>query len=202
VIATGTLTAMDTADAGTESAYWDPLPAARGVVTRWRGGAGDLSIGEGRWEDRNWLNVPGPFYTGETDDGMNGPVYAPRLVLCGGDWGMEFVYRQPRTSEEVETLLDVAWGEPMGGYAWDGDDHWSEDSVREWWAGRARVREWIHRQIARCSASGRAQDHEDVPALREFAAHVDGPLERYLRGYLYWLIERREPAAEVTLPHL
>lgn len=23
--------------------------------------------------------------------------------------------------------------------------------------------------------------------MREFAAHVDGPLERYLRGYLYWL---------------
>ncbi|MEV6008909.1 hypothetical protein AB0M29_19085 [Streptomyces sp. NPDC051976] len=140
---------MGADDARTESAYWDPVPTAREIVTRWRGGSDELSIGEGRWEDRNWLNVPGPFYTGETDDGMNGPVYAPGLVLCGGDGGMEFIYRQPQTREEVETLLEVAWGEPFGGYAWDGDDRWSEDSVRDWWAGRARVREWIHSEIAR-----------------------------------------------------
>jgi hypothetical protein len=200
--ARSTLTVMDTDIIGARGAYCDPLPTARQIVARWRHGPDRLSIGTGRWEDRSWLNVPGPFYTGETDTGLNGQVYAPGLVLCGGTWGMEFVYRQPQTPAEVETLLRVAWDEPMGGYAWDGDVHWSERSVREWWANRAQVREWIHNEIATRSISKAGYDRESVPALREFAGHLDGPLERCLRGYIYWLIERREPDARTTLPQL
>lgn len=183
-------------------AYWDPLPTARNIAARWQAGRGELSIETGKWEERSWLNVPGPFYAGVTDDGLNGQVYAPGLVLCGGEWGMEFVYRQPQTPEDVEVLLDVAWGEPMGGYAWDGDQRWSEASVRGWWADRARVREWIRSEIATRSISEADYDRESVPALLKFAAHLDGPLERCLRGYLYWLIERREPDAHAVLPKL
>lgn len=183
-------------------AYWNPIPTARAIVAGWGPVAGELRIGTGRWEDRSWLNVPGPFYTGETDDGLNGQVYAPGLVLCGGEWGMEFVYRQPQTADEVETLLGVAWGEPMGGYAWDGDTRWTAGSVRSWWAERARVRAWIDEEIRSRSDSRADYDRESVPALREFAAHMDGPFERRLRGYLYWLIEHREPDAKALLPEL
>jgi hypothetical protein len=184
------------------SAYWDPLPAARDIAARSQSGPVDTSIGIGKWEDRCWLNVPGPFYTGETDTGLNGQVYAPGLVLCGGELGMEFVYRQPQSSEDVEILLEVAFGEPMGGYAWNGDHRWSEGSVRGWWADRARVREWIRSEIAARSISEADYDRESVPVLHEFAAHLDGPLERYLRGYLYWLVEGREPDARAVLPDL
>lgn len=164
---------MDGAGSEERSAHWDPMPTACEIVARWRHGPDGISIGTGRWEDRTWLNVPGPFYTGETDTGLNGQVYAPGLVLCGGEWGMEFVYRQPRTPAEVETLLNVAWGQPMGGYAWDGDARWDEASVREWWADRARVREWIANEIRARSTSPADYDRESVPALREFAAHMD-----------------------------
>lgn len=34
-----------------------------------------------KWEDRHWRNVPGPFYTGQTDNGWTGRVHAPRNVL-------------------------------------------------------------------------------------------------------------------------
>ena len=199
--ATGTLAAVNDVTEG-RSAYWDPLPTARDIAARWQADPVDLSIGTGKWEDRSRLNVPGPFYTGDTDDGLNGQVYAPGLVLCGSERGMEFVYRQPQTPEDVEILLEVAWGEPMGGYAWDGDQRWSEGSVREWWSGRAQVREWIRSEIAMRSISEADYDRESVPALLEFAAHLDGPLEHYLRGYVYWLIEGREPDVGAVLPEL
>lgn len=46
----------------------------------------------------------------------------------------------------------------------------------------------------------RGCERAGVPSLRAFAAHVQGPLEGYLRGCLHWLAERVEPAPGATLP--
>ncbi|QES59084.1 hypothetical protein DEJ51_20650 [Streptomyces venezuelae] len=69
----------------------------------------------GRWEDRNWRNVPGPFYAGATDEMALGRLDAPH---------------------------------------------------------------------------------------RDFIAHIDDGLESYLRGYLFWLEQRREPQPGEALPVL
>ncbi|QMU71626.1 ferredoxin [Streptacidiphilus sp. P02-A3a] len=181
--------------------YWSPLATARSIVADW-GSSGDLSVDtDAKWAEKNWLNVPGPFYTGETDTGMNGPVHAPRMILCGED-GMEFVYRHPRSPDDVRTLLEAAWGEPMGGYAWDGDERWTPDSVRSWWADRSRLRTWIADEISRCSESRFPHDQATLPALREFSQSLDGRLPQYLRGYIFWLTEGREPAPSELLPPL
>jgi hypothetical protein len=39
----------------------------------------------GRWEERNWRNVPGPFYGAMTDNCWIGRLHAPRHVLYGDD---------------------------------------------------------------------------------------------------------------------
>lgn len=64
----------------------------------------------GRWDDLLWLNVPGPFWTGETDTCWTGRLHAPNHVLYGGEYLTEFVYRQPRTATEVAALADAAGG--------------------------------------------------------------------------------------------
>jgi hypothetical protein len=43
----------------------------------------------GRWEERSWLNVPGPFYGAETDTCATGRRAAPSNVLYTVD-GQEF----------------------------------------------------------------------------------------------------------------
>lgn len=65
-----------------------------------------------KWAQKLWLNVPGPFYTGETDTCWTGRLSAPRHVLYGGPHLAEFVYRQPKTPEEVDCLVDAAWATP------------------------------------------------------------------------------------------
>ncbi|MFD7904640.1 ferredoxin [Kitasatospora sp. NPDC059747] len=170
-----------------EVAYWDPVPAVRVF-----GGLGD-----GRWEDRSRLAVPGPVYAGETDTGLNGPYYLPAAVLSGED-GCEFVHRQPVNLREVAALAEVAACEPQGGYASDGDHHWTPESVRAWWRERGAVREWIAAELA----LGDAGQNEEA-ALRAYAEHLDGGgLEAYLRGYVYWLAEGREPLLGRPLPVL
>ncbi|MFE4393891.1 MULTISPECIES: ferredoxin [Streptomycetaceae] len=170
-----------------ELAYWDPLPTARELTD---------SVGYGRWEQRGRLNVPGPFYAGETDSGLNGPYYLPEHVLSD-DRHCEFVHRQPVNPREVAALVEIAHDEPLGGYAWDGDLHWTPQAVRDWWARRDEVRAWIADELRLGDDSRNEPD-----ALCQYAAHLDDGLEAYLRGYLFWLTEHREPRAGEALPEL
>jgi len=98
---------------------------------------------------------------------------------------------QPR---EVAGLVEIACEEPMGGYAWDGDDRWTPYEVRGWWARREAIRAWIASEL------GGAQNARE--ALRRYATYLDDGLEDYLRGYLFWLTEKREPRRGKPLPAL
>jgi hypothetical protein len=150
-------------------------------------------MGNGRWEERSRLNVPGPFYAGETDDGLNGPYHLPEHVLSS-DRRYEFVHRQPANPREVAGLVEIACEEPMGGYAWDGDEHWTPQAVRDWWDGREAIRAWIASEVE--------DDQNEPEALRRYAAYLGDGLENYLRGYLFWLLEKREPRMGEPLPTL
>ncbi|MFC0543660.1 hypothetical protein [Kutzneria chonburiensis] len=91
---------------------------------------GLLTPADGRkWAERHWLNVPGPFYTGQTDNCWCARLHAPRHVLYGGDFYNEFVYRQPRTRDEVASLVTAAEQDPFDGYACDGDERWTPEAV-------------------------------------------------------------------------
>jgi hypothetical protein len=74
--------------------YWDPLPTARRLAKD-----DNFPCYTGRWEDRNWRNVPGPFYGAETDSLDIGWLDGPDHVTYDGE--REFVYRQPTTQAQA-----------------------------------------------------------------------------------------------------
>jgi hypothetical protein len=178
-------------------AYWDARREAELLrdTPRWiahRGrflhcGSAETYL-KGRWEDRNWRNVPGPFYGAETDTCRAGHTQAPANVLYD-ELGQEFICRQPRSSDEVRAVLDAAYQDPFDGYAWDGDDHWTPTAVREWWTDRARLVNWIDGRLR--DPSERQSKASLIAALLEFRAYVVGPLEADLQSYVTWLEERR-----------
>lgn len=114
-------------------AYWDPVPTAWELTS-------EMAVG--RREDHDPLNVPGPFYAGATDTGLDGPFYLPEHVLSDDD-AHAFVYRQPVNPREMPALVAIAADEPGGGCAWDGDAHRTLETVRRWWTERDTVSEWI-----------------------------------------------------------
>ncbi|MEU8659768.1 hypothetical protein [Actinoplanes philippinensis] len=194
--------------------YWDPLPTARRLVDEDEAG----KLFQGRWEQRNWRNVPGPFYAGETDSMALGRLDAPDHICYDGDRGngtaSEFVYRQPVHEAETADLISGCRLETWSGYQWDGDDHWTVAGVREWWRDRGRVREWAVTIAADWSKDGHpewgfAGGPEYVPHYlqaarghRDFIAYLDDGLGAYLRGYLFWLDQRRAPRPGEALPLL
>ncbi|WP_174567668.1 ferredoxin [Nocardia altamirensis] len=97
----------------------------------------------GQWEEREWRNIPGPLYGANTDSCWVGRLVAPNHVTYEEDWGSEVVFRQPSNPHETHQVLSAARSDPYFAYACDGDHHWTLELIREWWAGRARLTEWL-----------------------------------------------------------
>jgi len=116
----------------------------------------------GQWGDRDWRNVPGPFYAAQTDSCWTGRDIAPRHVVYEDEFGSEVVYRQPKNAGEVHLVLTAAWNDPFGAYAADGDEHWTLELVRGWWADRGRLVAWIEGVQRRWSSSGRADERDNA----------------------------------------
>jgi hypothetical protein len=195
---------------GAGEMYWDPvpwIPRLRGQVLApgsWPIESPDAMF-QGKWEERNSLNVPGPIYGAMTDTCWVGRLSAPRHVLYGDveDYEQEFLYRQPRNLAELLQVLDGVRQDPFAGWAYDGDDHWTVELVREWWRERGRVLKWIARKIAEWSSPGSTAEEKDVlVGLDDYQLYIEGDLADHLRAYAFWLDNRRSPAPGDTLPQL
>lgn len=175
--------------------YWDPLPVVAASDY------GDLGPPEkylcGQWSERDWRNVPGPFYCAGTDNCLTGFV-APGSVAFEDGYGSEFVYRQPRDEREVHLLLEAAWQDVFSAYACDGDDHWTLPLVREWWAERGRLLAWISTVEALWSE----KDWDFLFPVLAYRTFITGGLETYLREYGFWLEHRRPRSRGEALPRI
>ncbi|MFJ9365867.1 ferredoxin [Nocardia sp. NPDC101769] len=189
--------------------YWDPLPTVIASQTLPSAGSeqgcqlgppGDYLRGE--WAERDWRNVPGPFYGAGTDSCWAGRLVAPEHIVYEDDFGSEVVFRQPRNVRETQLVLTAAASDPFCAYAYDGDDHWTLELIRRWWAERARLTEWIDRVDHAWSASEREDERENAQGLRTYRRYVNDGLETYLREYGFWLEHRRAPKPAEILPDL
>ncbi|WP_285641477.1 hypothetical protein [Lentzea sp. NBRC 102530] len=155
-----------------------------------------------KWVAKHWLNVPGPFYTGLTDNCWTGRLVAPRHVLYGGEHRNEFVYRQPKTPDEVENVWRAADDDPLDGYADDGDERWTPEAVRAWWHDRDKVVEHVTELIAEWSTQSHPERVDAAQGGRDFLAYLAGDLEADLRAYVFRLDHGRDPAPGDVLPAL
>jgi hypothetical protein len=166
----------------------------------------DLKDGfSNQWDQKNWRNVPGPFYTSETDTCLTGRNEAPNNVLYD-ETGQEFIFHQPRSQEEVYQLVAAAYVDPFIGYGCDGNDRWISHSVREWWRGRQDLLNWIVEQLRNPESQSRTHENyveqNQVEALHDFEQYFATGLHDYLRAYVFFLEERRVPQESDPLPWL
>lgn len=185
--------------------YWNPLPTARRLVD-----TDTYAPFSGSWVERKARNIPGPFYAATTDSLQAGRLDAPGHIAYDNDlgdgYGWEFVYRQPVNETETEALVCGARLDLYRGYGWDGDDHWTVETVRDWWNERGEIREWAFGLAADWAGNAHPKYHghyhDAALGLREFGAFIDDGLEQYLRGYMFWLAEGCEPQAGEPAPGL
>lgn len=154
----------------------------------------------GEWKDRNWRNLPGPFYGAETDTCGTGPVVAPKNVFLDPE-GHEFITIQPRNLDELASVTAAATHDPFAGYGADGNERWTAELVREWWEQRSRLVEELTEALERHAAT---DQHDDsfCRAVASFVAFLQGEAQMYTQRYLFWIDNRRRPGAGDLLPRL
>ncbi len=87
---------------------------------------------EDGFDEINWLNTPGPFYTTYTDNCGTGQIEALKNV--GGDEDYhEVIFRQPIDKTELKEVLSAAIVDPYGEYYFDGNKHWNSKNIILWW---------------------------------------------------------------------
>jgi hypothetical protein len=157
----------------------------------------------GVWSERHRFNVPGPFYGAETDTCCCGPLEAPDNVLVD-DLGMEFIWRQPQDPAQLTQVISAAWCDPFSGYGWDGDAYWTTEAIRDWWADRGEISEWVDRQLRdrTLTSSAYSQDRATTASLRQFRSYFSTSLDSDLREYLFFVEEHRSASDGELLPLL
>ena len=156
----------------------------------------------GAWAKRNWRGVPGICYTGETDTCQTGRMEAPQNVLYD-ETGGEFIFRQPRSEEELRQVIYAGMVDPFDEYGFDGHRRWTVVSVRQWWKDRQRVVKWIEKYADypewHCHEYGKQQQ---PVALAEFQLHLHHELAYFLRTFNFFLDNGRCSKADDRLPDL
>ncbi|MFE7717833.1 ferredoxin [Nocardia rhizosphaerihabitans] len=188
--------------------YWDPVPTVVASAALPVIGPEHRTLGDpddylrGRWDERDWRNVPGPFYGANTDSCWVGRLIAPDHVVYEDGNGSEVVFRQPCNARETRLLLSAAWADPYCGYAYNGDDHWTLELIRDWWADRARLAEWLSELEREWSVHDRDQEREAAQGLRAYSSYLHNGLETSLQNYAFWLDNRRPAQPHEALPSL
>ncbi|MEV6931422.1 hypothetical protein AB0M46_43970 [Dactylosporangium sp. NPDC051485] len=186
--------------------YWDPVPEVDAVFPVDGSSIRPFpeAVFQGKWEERNWRNVPGPFYGAMTDTCLMGRKYSTRHFLYSDEDDedcAEFLYRQPADVAELKVVLLGMQADPWSGWARDGNAHWTHALVREWWRDRGRVLEWISAAQRRWIYFGE-EDREAVAGLLDYRAYIQRGLARDLRLYMYFLDHGAGPARLDRLPEL
>lgn len=153
----------------------------------------------GAWEQRNVLNVPGPFYGAETDTCWDGPPFAPDSLLCDFD-GLGFVWRQPRTAAETHALMEGASSDPFSGFSWDGDENWTPQSVLGWWATLTERVPIVEALVAKLS--GPEFDPLWARIASDYQRYLESDLEEDLARYIHFLENGAYPWPKQRLPRL
>jgi hypothetical protein len=181
--------------------FWDFTPIILDVVNEV--GVPIDNVFSGCWQQRNWLNVPGPIYAGLTDTCLIGRLEAPNNVLYDEN-GQEFIFRQPRNRRELSQVVLAAAIDPFGGYACDGNEHWNSKLIRDWWSRKGDLVNWIGQQLKNPEFQTHADfvEQNQLRALQDFQDFVQTRLHDYLRAYIYFLENGRAPQEDGPLPWL
>lgn len=154
---------------------------------------GPVSYREHPWAEKHPFNIPGPFFTADTTNCGTGRPEAADNVMYDAD-GYEYIYRQPSNYHELIQVLNASAVEICGGYSCYGNQRWTYDSCKEWWANRADM--IIQLNDPKVDKTNEGNIHLYIDYLST-SAELD------LRRYCFFLLNKYYPAEDnLDLPAL
>jgi hypothetical protein len=156
----------------------------------------------GKWEDKHWMNTPGPIYCGETDNCGTGPDSAPYNVGLDNE-AFQAIYRQPTSLGELQQVVDAASFDPFHGYGADGNLHWSYEAIKEWSTGpRQQVEQEVRRLYEARGVLGNNINPMSPNELKWWLGYLKAGMQQYLQVYAFFLDNGHIPTESDRLPEL
>jgi hypothetical protein len=154
---------------------------------------------QGKWEEKHWMNTPGPIYCGDTVSCGTGPPAAPNNVGVDEKWH-EVIYRQPANYNELRQVVHAAEAEVVSGYGADGDLHWSYETIKEWWAEPRRKVEQEVRRLYEAELARNNKTSSYGCEWKWWLGYLKSGMHQYLQVYAFFLDNGRIPTERDTLP--
>lgn len=143
----------------------------------------------GSYDEINWLNTPGPFYTTFTDNCGTGQAEALNNVGVD-EYGREVIFKQPFTEAELLHTLSAAITDPFSQYYCDGNDYWNRSNVTEWWENSPdRISYILKLYKDELNIPIRQPIPYDPPKPQTFHYWLDF-YQHNMKSYLEWYINR------------
>ena len=157
---------------------------------------------QGKWEEKHWMNTPGPIYCGDTDNCGTGPDAAPYNVALD-EHSYQIIYRQPINLNELSQVWDAAWADPFSGYGADGNLHWTRETIKTWWTEqKPKVEQEVRRLINIRLVLNTNNTQAYYRELRWWQGYLQTGLYKYLQVYAFFLDNGRIPTESERLPEL
>lgn len=138
------------------------------------------------WARRHPLNVPGIFFTAETDTADDARNIAPEFIGVDERWH-SFVCRQPTRLEQVALVSNAAALDPMQEFSASGLSLWTMDAIAEWLSNhRSRLELWLDEAIQIAQESGRHA--KTLAGLKEY---YELELDAYISEFSEFITSRR-----------
>jgi hypothetical protein len=157
---------------------------------------------QAKWNDKSWLNTPGPFYGANTDSCGTGPIHAPYNSGLDRE-DLEYIFKQPSNVEELRDVVTAAKVNVLSGYGCDGDSHWTMVLIQEWWERRQQLLQvclgskFLSIDLA-SSPDPLARVYRRNARYR--LQYVRTELADYLGAYSFFIEEGRLPNESDTMP--
>src|SRR5579862_4816166 len=153
----------------------------------------------GLWEDKFWMNTPGPLYYIGGTYYTEGILTAPNNIAVYDNF--QVIYRQPVNRYELQQVVQA--NQTFSTCAADGDLNWDTASVKAWWTKTRPLVENEVRQAYEQELAAKQHHYEDatyLSGLRRWLEYLTDGMRQYLHVYAFYLDHERIPTEDDTLP--
>jgi hypothetical protein len=155
----------------------------------------------GIWDDKFWMNTPGPlYYIGGMYD-TEGILTAPNNIAVYD--AFQVIYRQPVNRYELRQVAQAH--QTFSPCTADGDLYWDAASVKTWWTTSRPAIENAVRHAYEEERAAEQRHYEDaiyLSGLRRWLEYLTDGMYQYLQVYAFFLENERVPTESDRLPEL
>lgn len=161
----------------------------------------DNELNQSDFDNKDWLNTPGPLYTTNKNTYGSGYIIAQHNIAFNSAMN-QVIFKQPLNKKESDKTILALELDDFEGYYFDGNCCWNKDNILAWWDKSedrvAAILELYKQELYKTAK----EDKEDFkrPTPENYKYWLDF-YQGGMKHYLEWYLEQLS-GEKISLPEL